>query len=232
VVRDNRGGHNRKTVNVSFFKEWSPEMAYVLGFIYADGAVEDCRESSRTCYLSMTNTDLRLLEKIRDVMSSNHNIYVRKGGSVIIRGRKYNQKDCHVFRIGNKMMYQDLINIGLCPRKSLIIALPDIPANLFNYFLRGYFDGDGCIHIEKIKMRMRIIFTSGSKVFLDQIYEILGLIGFIRQNGGAYRLVYGGKAAEMVTAFMYNEISLVPYLEYKYHKYEMYLKEKSVNRVT
>jgi len=203
-------------------------MAYVLGFIYADGAVEDCRKSSRTCYLSMTNTDLELLKKIRDAMSSSHNIYLRKGGPAIIKGKRCIQRDCHVLRIGSKIMYQDLTDLGLCPRKSLIIKMPVVFEKLFNYFLRGYFDGDGCIHIDKLKRRLKIIFTSGSGIFLDQLKKKMNLNGCIVDRHGTYQLVYGGRFAEKVAYLIYQDINRAPYLEYKYKKYRDYLKEKGL----
>src|SRR4030067_800895 len=70
MYRDPRGGHNRKKVNECFFKTWSPQMAYVLGLIYADGAVEDVRQSSRTCYLQLSSIDKELLESVRTSIST------------------------------------------------------------------------------------------------------------------------------------------------------------------
>ena len=43
VAKDPRGGHNRSSINQDFFKSWSPNMAYVLGLIYADGTIEDVK---------------------------------------------------------------------------------------------------------------------------------------------------------------------------------------------
>ena len=143
MERDKRGGHNRKKVNENFFKTWSPKMAYVLGFIYADGAVEDCRKSSRTCYLSLSNSDLELLKDIMKVMSTQQTVQVRDPRKMKINGKEYWCKTSYCVRIGNKLIYEDLIKLGLCPRKSLVIELPHIPEQSFQYFLRGYFDGDG-----------------------------------------------------------------------------------------
>lgn len=38
---DPRGGHNRYKFDKDFFKKWTPEMAYVLGFMYANGNIMD-----------------------------------------------------------------------------------------------------------------------------------------------------------------------------------------------
>lgn len=45
-------------------------------------------------------------------------------------------------------MFNDLIKQGCVPNKSLILTFPNkyhVPKNLINHFIRGYFDGDGCI---------------------------------------------------------------------------------------
>lgn len=217
--RDPRGGHNRKKVNEDFFKTWSPKMAYVLGFIYADGMIEDCRHSSRTCYVSISNTDLEILEKMRSMMSSNHPFEVIPAKTNHILGKDYLCKPRYVFRIGNKKMYSDLVGFGLCPKKSLIIELPEIPEQYFRFFLRGYFDGDGCIHVEKIRRRLRIIFTCGSKKFLEQIStrihaSLRGIKFGIYLNRSTYKLTYGDKNAEIISNFMYQDVVSAPFLKY------------------
>lgn len=228
--RDNRGGHNRKKVNEDFFKSWSPQMAYVLGFIYADGAVEDCRESSRTCYLALANNDIDLLMDIAKVMSSKKSVQTITPRVMNIRGKKYICKTSYVIRIGNKEIYNDLLKLGLCPRKSLIIKLPKIPGEYFQHFLRGYFDGDGCINVEKTKInRINLIFTSGSKLFLEQLTaRILEFFPDIKCSlscgFGAFRLRYNWRNALMVADFMYRDVVSAPYLKYKYEKYMEYLK--------
>ena len=43
-------------------------------------------------------------------------------------------------------MVNDLINLGCIPNKSLTLTFPDfINDELLPHFIRGYFDGDGCI---------------------------------------------------------------------------------------
>jgi len=226
--RDPRGGHNRKRVNEDFFKTWSPKMAYVLGFIYADGMIEDCRQSSRTCYTSITNTDLEVLKKIRSAMSASHQFEVIPAKINHIFGKDYLCKPRYVFRIGNKKIYADLVGFGLCPKKSLIIELPEIPRQYFHFFLRGYFDGDGCIHVEKSRRRLKIIFSSGSKKFLEQISNTIKTflkdIKFgIYFNRKTYNLTYNSKDAEDVSRFIYENSEDAPCLKYKYSKYVEYL---------
>ena len=208
-------------------------MAYVLGFIYADGAVEDCRLSSRTTYLLLSNNDKRLLEEILVAMSSNSTIRERGPGLVTIRGKEYMCKASYSVRIGNKNIYQDLIMLGLCPRKSLVINLPKIPQKYFHYFMRGYFDGDGCINIEKYEgNRMNIIFTSGSGLFLKQVSgRILRIFPKIKSSiakgKNASYLRYNWRNAVTLAKFIYRNIKRTPHLDYKYQKYLSYLSTDS-----
>lgn len=230
--RDSRGGHNRKNIDENFFKKWAPGMAYVLGFIYADGTVEDCRKSSRTCYLGLANNDYELLVNIRALMSSNHRIFTKEERLLKIKEKYYWCKKSHNLRIGNIGIYNDLLKIGLCPRKSLVLELPKIPDQYFNYFLRGYFDGDGCINIEKkMKNRMNIIFTCGNKTFLEQIQIRLSKIipnlkSSISFGNCAFRLRYSWKNALLVARIIYEDVHSAPYLKYKYLKYLKYVGDR------
>lgn len=67
-------------VNEKFFHMWSHRMAYVLGFIYADGSLEDA-PYIRGKYLRISSTDLDRVECIRNAMASAHTIVTElKGG--------------------------------------------------------------------------------------------------------------------------------------------------------
>lgn len=49
-------------------------MAYVLGYLYSDGDIEDVRKSSRTQYITFGSKDKEILEAIKIAMGSEHNI--------------------------------------------------------------------------------------------------------------------------------------------------------------
>ena len=53
-----------KTKNENFFKAWSPDMAYVLGFFAADGSMY--RTNRGTYFIEFQITDKDLLLKIRE----------------------------------------------------------------------------------------------------------------------------------------------------------------------
>ncbi len=237
--KDPRGGHNRSQINHNFFKSWSPEMAYVLGFIFADGAIEDVQKSSQTCYISIiaSRKDINILEQIKIVMKSSHKLYKRQARiRTYTGGKQYLSKDCFIFRIGSKLMYNDLLNLGVTPRKSLTILFPNIPLEYQGFFLRGYFDGDGCIHLIKRKYP-RLIFTSGSVKFLEGISKTLSselqipekrIYSQIENSGNpCYRLHYNTKLSSKILEFMYKDLEKAPYLDRKFAIYQKYLRSQN-----
>ncbi len=64
-----------------------------------------------------------------------------------------NYKTQYLLRIGSHEIFNQLSAFGLIPHKSLTIAVPKIPSACFSAFILGYFDGDGCVHIEKSILR-------------------------------------------------------------------------------
>lgn len=145
-------------------------MAYILGFIYADGTIY---VSSRGKYLVVTNTDGVVISAIKKHLDSTHKI--------IIRDLEPPRKSQFILRIGNKNLYNSLTLRGLCPNKSLTARLPIIPQKFLSNFLLGYFDGDGCVNLYRTKgtrkklimRKLSVIFTSGSKAFLEDIIKVL-----------------------------------------------------------
>lgn len=236
VYKDSRGGHNRTSINQNFFKEWSSSMAYVLGFIFADGAIEDVQKSSRACYLALSSKDLSILGKIKEAMISEHQLYKRQSRLLTYsNGKQYVSSEQFILRIGNKTIYNDLLKLGVTPRKSLTILFPKIPLQYLPFFLRGYFDGDGCIYLIKNKYP-RIVFTSGSNQFLQGVSEALSITLGIplkhaysqvqHSSNFCYQLHYNTKLSKQILEFMYKDLNKAPYLERKYLIYQKYLKLK------
>lgn len=231
--KDPRGGHNRSQINHNFFKIWSSQMAYVLGFVFADGAIEDVQNSSRTCYIAIISKDQSILEQIKNVMGSSHKLYKRKSQLELYPGNKsYTSGERFVLRVGSKLMYNDLLKLGVTPRKSLTILFPKIPINFLSHFIRGYFDGDGCLHLIKGKYP-RLIFTSGSNKFLEGLAKTLSASLQIpiknaysqlqKSNNLCYNLQYNTKLSRIILEFMYKGLDKTPYLDRKFVIYQKYL---------
>ena len=80
-------------------------MAYVLGYIYADGSLDDS-SYMRGKYIQITSTDEDSIQRIKNWLSSEHKI--NKKRSNFIGG-----KICFVLRIGSHKIYNDLFRLGL-----------------------------------------------------------------------------------------------------------------------
>lgn len=242
---DPRGGHNRYKFKTDFFEKWTPEMAYVLGFIYADGDIEDLRKSSRTQYTTIASVDKVILEAIKRVMGSEHNLnYIAPHKVTYKNGKTYESAERYRLRIGSKKMFNDLLKLGLTPRKSLTIKFPiDIPNDCLSHFLRGYFDGDGCVTIKRGKGKygqpilkgLAVIFTSGSRLFLEGLRdEVCKFNGFGKRNiyysSDAYYLKYSTHGSLEWFKLFYSDNSSKLFLERKFNVFKEYLRLRP-NRV-
>jgi hypothetical protein len=233
---DPRGGHNRYSYNQNFFKKWSFEMAYVLGFIFADGNVTDAAISSRTAYLHITNKDKEILEKIKCVMNSGHPITESREKLLKYPNGWYRGGGTSRFRIGSKILCSDLKKLGVIPNKSKILRLPEIPQIFFMDFVRGYFDGDGCVYIEKKDSlvgkkirRIRVIFTSGSRNFLEDLSCAINrhilIEGSIYEKARSFQLVYYTKGSNALYKHMYKNAEELC-ITRKKKKFEEYLESR------
>lgn len=139
-------------VNKDFFKTWSNDMAYILGFIYADGCV-----NHRLDYFSIAQKEREVLDKIKKIIQAEQNI------------THYSHQDIYFLSIGNKEMVQDLLKLGVVPGKSLVVKFPIMPLEYVSHFIRGYFDGDGTICRQSAGWKVSIV--SGSKDFIESVKE-------------------------------------------------------------
>jgi len=204
-------------------------MAYVLGFIYADGSMEDA-SYIRGKYFRITSTDQEIILKIKGVINSSHKIVQYK--SVFP-----NRKDRYLLRVGDKKMFFDLKELGLYPNKSKTIKFPEIPDDYLSNFILGYFDGDGCVLIERsrgalgslVVKRLVTIFTSGSLCFLERLSEkIVGIIGCRRKvykSHRAFQLKLSTKESVLLFRYMYNNLnSNSLFLTRKFNVFHDYLR--------
>ena len=111
-------------------------MAYILGYIYADGSLENS-PSIRGKYLRVSSVDLGLINNVKKYLGSDHNIITRNPYVMKVGSRRYASKKSYSLRIGSHKIYSSLERLGLYPRKSLTIRLPAIPQLQLPHFLRG-----------------------------------------------------------------------------------------------
>ena len=158
-----------------FEKIDTPAKAYWLGFLYADGYTT----TGNRWGLQLQHQDKLHLEKFAHAFSYNGKI----------RDRVQNGKQNSSILINNKKMCNDLKGLGVINNKTAILTFPNaniLPERLQPHFIRGFFDGDGCITWSnkprvrsdrngKISNRMvkEVNIIGVSKGFIDAIYVIL-----------------------------------------------------------
>lgn len=200
---------SKYSVNHNFFKQFSPEMAYVLGWFFSDGNVSHNKGSIS---IHLNKKDHYILEKIKFLMESTRPI------------------DCYLnssyLRLDSKVLAQDLINFGCVPKKSLILEFPDIAHPYLSHFIRGFFDGDGSIHFNKPNT-IKVAFIS-TKKFLESLQiklnNTLGLkIGPLQKHIKVYIALYYGDDARKLCNWMY-ENSKDLYLIRKKERFDRHIK--------
>ncbi len=227
----------RYKVDSSFFEQWNNPMAYFLGYLYADGSMEDSPKI-RGHYVRASSIDYSLLENFRSRLNSEHTISP-------MRLLPPFETQRWMIRIGNNQLYESLLRKGLTPRKSLTMTLPKIPPAQLGAFTRGYFDGDGCVFVERqqvapdrfITKRLRTIFTSGSKQFLVALYDQLVkhqstfLTGKLYTTGNVHHLIYPTAQSVVLFTVMYRDVEQDLMLLRKFERYQQYfhLQTKHLN---
>lgn len=225
-----------RTLNHNFFKKWSSEMAYVLGFFAADGNMIKNKRGGH--YIAFYSNDKELLVKIRTLLKSTQKIALKKKNPL------YSGRPSYQIQIGSKEIYSDLLKLGLVPNKSLVLKVPAMPAKFFNHFVRGYFDGDGCVYFRKnwakdrnkLRWVFQTRFTSGSRQFLSRLSCLLRNLeickgGYLYDKGSSHELVFSHNDGFALFRFMYDNVPPDVYLERKYKKFQNAVKILNIGRV-
>lgn len=215
--------------DIRVFKEWTDEMAYILGYFIADGCMSINPRGAH--FIEFTSTDRELIEIVKVTLKSRHRIGEYES-------KKENYKKRYRLQIGSKEMFDDLLKLGLTPRKSKTIKLPEVPKRYFSHFVRGYFDGDGGVVFASYPRKDRknlthsfhAIFTSGSRLFLEALHKKLKLYAkvqggsLIDKKDGAFGLSFSTNDSRKLFYFFYKGVSRGYFLSRKYNKFQDALK--------
>lgn len=155
----------KTTINEKYFESIdSDEKAYFIGLLYADG---NLYEKRKRILLNLQERDGYLVEKFRTCIE-----YSGLLQTLIKPGNRQNQ-NCVSFY--NEKIYSDLEKIGMGPNKSVTCDIPIIPDKYFPGFIRGFFDGDGCIWNNGLKALISITCLQNISEYITEklkIYDI------------------------------------------------------------
>ena len=159
-------GVKKYSYDESYFEKINtPEKAYFLGLIYADGC-----NTRKGLSIVLAKEDGYILENFKEKIQYTGKLYFKKRC-------KEQYKDCLALNITSDKLSKQLIKLGVVPAKSLILTFPSeeiVAKELQSHFIRGYFDGDGCISgTYRKKVFYKTLSLVGTPEFLVGCQEIL-----------------------------------------------------------
>lgn len=185
----------------------TPNKAYLLGFIYADG----CVEKNNILSIVLHEKDIEILQMLQSELHATNPIKNVKGHP-------------HV-RIDfcSKYLCDVLKSIGCVHNKTFNLCFPNIDESLKYDFIRGFMDGDGCISVvNRGKHKYISLSFTGTLEMLQELKSIFSVDNKITFYRNSYAL-HIGKTSDVLRILknIYNEANL--YMTRKYNKYQEYL---------
>ena len=221
-IRDNNT-YKQKYFNENYFETITTEnQAYWLGFLWGDGSIH-CNKNGQYCIsLNLSIEDKSHLEKFKQEINSEHKITIAKNKW----GFNKNNTEPHyycAFCIHSLKTYNDLLKYGLYNPKSKRI-LPKLNPSLMSHFIRGYFDADGSLTINK-NTKTGIVSFCGPIEIISQIKPIIQqhcntkseIYKYKTRNAADYR-VGGTNNIKALYNYLYKDATI--YLERKKEKFD------------
>lgn len=192
--RDDRVAETRirrnPSVNVKYFDVWSPNMAWILGYIWADGNISRTGTKNKrgmSLNFRCSLPDRELIEAIKAEMHSTH--------MLCFSPPTFRFKSRIQATIGLKICATALCRIliekyGIPMRKSFHDPeYPQIPDKWAGHFARGFLDGDGYVYEQPSRPGVFYLgFCAAGKCFLEGLQEQVS-----RLSRASRRRIYIGK---------------------------------------
>lgn len=204
--------------NSNAFSTITPESAYWLGFLDADGTILQNGEIR----IQLSSIDEDQLYKFKKFLQASNN-GVHRG--------IYNERPISYFSITDQQLSTDLINLGCVHNKTYLLQFPSqIPQEYLSHFIRGFMDGDGSINYSFAKnypdsRKYRIQFA-GTKDMLTGIKHFFNKDNIkLEDYKTYYQLAFSGnKQVGKFLDIIYKDSTDNIRLTRKYEKYIEYKK--------
>jgi len=159
---------NRKSINANikfeFFEQMTPQLAWFLGAVCSDGSIGfNYGPNKITCSFSLASIDKDFVDKLGMLV----------GLSPSKSASSTSSKPIWTLRCSNKLFVGHLEELGVSNNKSSSVTIPEaIPPELIRHFIRGYFEGDGCVS-KTSKGTLRFSLSSKSRELIMSVAKIL-----------------------------------------------------------
>jgi len=190
------------------FDTITPEVAYWIGFIFADGSIFEQKGKSPIVALALSDKDGEHVTKFKNFFKSSHKI-------INVRYNDYKHSTGKRFAINSRHLAERLKYFGW-NGKLMSIAQPELAFS--PHFWRGVIDGDGWIGITKSNYpRLELV---GGYPLLSQFAKYTHNIvpewkGHIRPHKSIFVISFGGKMASKIIYLLYHNAPVA--LDRKYN---------------
>ena len=181
----------------AFFTRTDDRVSYWMGFFMADGNIIKVGNTWQFT-LAVNEKDRCLLEQLCHDLNLSTDLLKTHQRTT----KKGNPQKLVWFRLCHESLQDWFLRWGIVPRKSYNFVEPTIPIELYPAFLRGWFDGDGCLSVREKTSSIEVR-IAGNKDGMTWYAESLKRLGFRGESslrfhqsklGTAYYLIITGES--------------------------------------
>lgn len=194
--------HRVRSLDESVFDTVTPESAYWVGFLMADGAVTTHRQGAPQIRVNLSETDREHLLKFRSFLKSSHTV-----SRIVLNDHRpgwENSQPQASLSVASARLSEALARFGVVPRKS---KTAEVRGGLEHNrdFWRGVVDGDGSVGFSGGRPVLQL---AGSRPLMEQFLSYVQTVAEtkaqVRPSGPIWAIGVTGKAAVQVIQALYE----------------------------
>lgn len=199
-------------VDLDYFKNINTNnKAYWLGFIFSDGY-----NSGHELIINLSELDENHLIKFKNEIKYSGKITHTIDKTIWKNKISYHNKVR--LNISSIDISSELTKLGCVKCKSKIIKFPNISEKYYSDFIRGVFDGDGCISINKHNCATFMIYSE-SVEYIKSLNLIFSNAGILTHINNKNRVLSISKKSEINKIFHYLYDNNYDFLDRKKDKF-------------
>lgn len=195
------------------------EQAYICGLLLADGYISDTQVGLR-----LKKSDRRLIEQVKNYFSTEIQLQ--------------EDDNSFLFVVSSKQLCHNLINLGIVKGKThKELHIPKMECSLIRHFIRGFFDGDGSVFLNKngVYTSLRCNICSPTSSILEEMRNVFILNNIKstinKENRIGRFTTFNGKdkiacTSDMYRIFIRSKEAVARFYNYLYDSATIFLERK------